>query len=121
MPNTDIQPSGNADADGAANARIVYILYLCGIVLWPVAVVGVVMSYVNRNEAAEWVASHYRFQIRSFWIGLLFGTVCVATVIFVVGYFLLFVALVWWIVRCVKGLKYLANSEPHPNAATWLW
>lgn len=121
MPNTDIQAGGNADAEGGGTARIVYILYLCGIVFWPVCVVGVVMSYVNRGEAAEWAASHYRFQIRTFWIGLLFSVVSVAATFLLVGWLLLLAALIWWIVRCVKGLKSLSTSQPYPNAASWLW
>lgn len=33
-------------------------------------VVGVIIAYFSRNSAAGWVADHYRFQIRTFWIGL---------------------------------------------------
>ena len=120
MPNSEIQPAGDAKGAGGT-ANIVYILYLVAIVFWPVAVVGVIMSYVNRGEAAEWVASHYRFQIRTFWIGLLISVVGVAAAFFLVGYVVLLAGLVWWIVRSVKGLKSLGRSEPYPNPATWLW
>ena len=121
MSDTEIQPVENAEAAGAGTANTVYVLYLVAIVFWPVALIGVIMSYVNRGEAAERVASHYRFQIRSFWIGLLISAVGLATAIFLVGYFVLLAGLAWWIVRSVKGLKSLAKSEPYPNPATWLW
>lgn len=121
MPNSDIHPSGNAAAEGGGTAKIVYFLYLGSIVIGLLAIVGVIMAYVNRNDADEWVADHCRFQIRTFWIGLLFSAVGVATTFFVLGWAVLPIALVWWIVRCVKGLKYVSRSEPYPNAATWVW
>ncbi len=121
MPNTEIQPAGAEEAAGAGTANIVYILYLVAIVFWPLAIVGLIMSYVNRGDAAEWVASHYRLQIRSFWIGLLIGVVGAVGSFFLVGYVVLLAGLVWWIVRSVKGLKSLARSEPYPDPASWLW
>ena len=45
----------------------------------------VVLAYVNRGDGASWVDSHYRFQIRTFWIGLLFATVGSVLSIIVVG------------------------------------
>lgn len=121
MTDTEIERAGSAQAAGAGTANIVYILYLVAIVLWPVALVGVILSYMNRGAAAEWVASHYRFQIRSFWIALLINVVGGVTALFFVGYFVLLAGLVWWIVRSVKGLRSLGRSEPYPNPATWLW
>lgn len=121
MADIEQQPVAKAEGDGAGTAQIVYILYLVAIVFWPIAVVGVIMSYVNRGEAAEWVASHYRFQIRTFWIGLLISLVGVVTVFFLVGYVVLLAGLVWWIVRCVTGLRSLAKSEAYPNPTSWLW
>ena len=121
MPNSDIQPSGNAAAAGGGTAKIVYIVYLCSVVFWVLAVVGLIISYVNRNDAPEWAASHYRFQIRTFWIGLLFSVVAGVAVFIYVGVLLFLAALVWWIVRCAKGLKYVSRSEPYPNVTTWLW
>lgn len=121
MPSSDIQPSGNAAAEGGGTVKIVYFLYLGGIVIGLLAIVGVVMAYVNRNDVPEWAAEHYRFQIRTFWIGVLLTVVGVVATIFVIGWAVLLVVLVWWIVRCVKGLKFVSRSEPYPNVTTWVW
>jgi uncharacterized membrane protein len=29
-------------------------------------VIGVVMAYINKDDAAEWLKTHYQFQIRTF-------------------------------------------------------
>ena len=105
----------------AANARIVYILYLVGLAVGITALVGVVMAYVNRSDAPEWVQTHYQMQIRTFWIGILYGVISALTSFLVIGVFLGLFTLVWWIIRCVKGLKAVSSGNPYPNPAAWLW
>lgn len=100
-------------------AKIIYILYLVGLFIGLTAIIGVVMAYINRSDAPAWLASHYRFQIRTFWIGLLYlllGSILAAVV---VGWLLVIFWMVWLIVRCAQGLKYLGRREAHPNPTTW--
>ena len=121
MSGTEMRPPGNETSKGGATAKIVYFLYLGGIVIGLLAIVGVVVAYVNRDDASSWVANHYRFQIRTFWIGLLVTAVGVSTSFFVIGWAVLAIGLIWWIVRCVKGLKYVSRAEPYPTVTTWVW
>ena len=121
MPNADILPSGSPSADGSGNAKIVYFLYLGAVVFGVLAIAGVIIAYVSRKNAAAWAADHYRFQIRTFWIGLLYGAIGAATSFILVGWLVLLAALIWWIVRSVKGLQYLGQSEPYPKVTNWLW
>jgi uncharacterized membrane protein len=109
------------DAAEADTAKIVYILYLVSLLVGLTAIVGLIMAYVNRGDAPDWVQSHYRFQIRTFWIGLLYGLLSLVTAILVIGIFFGLFTFVWWIVRCAKGLKLLARGEPYEKATTWLW
>ena len=44
-----------AGATAARMATIVYILYLVGLIAGITTVVGVVIAYVNRADAPEWV------------------------------------------------------------------
>ena len=53
-------------------ALIVYILYLAAYVVGITAVIGVIIAHVQVGTAEPVLASHYRFQIRTFWIGLLY-------------------------------------------------
>jgi uncharacterized membrane protein len=105
----------------ASTARVVYILYLVGIVVGLTALVGVVMAYVNRSDAPAWLASHYELQIRTFWIGLLYLLVGGLLAVVVVGYLVLLFWLVWLIVRCAKGMKHLDAGEPYPNPTGWMF
>ncbi|HDP88396.1 MAG TPA: hypothetical protein ENN42_00305 [Thioalkalivibrio sp.] len=102
-------------------AKIVYILYLVGIVVGVTGIVGVVMAYINRREAPDWLQSHYTFQIRTFWIGLLYLFIGTLTVGLVIGAFILLFWLVWLIIRCVKGMQYLDKQQAHPQPETWMF
>lgn len=111
-----------AEAD---TAKIIYILYLVGWFI-PVisAIVGLVMAYMNRAAAPAWVQSHYELQIRTFWIALpciIIGTLVATYIINFIGWLIFVLTIVWWIVRCVKGLKALFDGAPYPNPTTWLW
>jgi uncharacterized membrane protein len=39
----------------------------------------------------------------------------------VIGFFLILAVLVWFIVRCVKGMKLLDEGKPHPNPTGWMF
>jgi uncharacterized membrane protein len=102
-----------------SGASLVYVLYLASFVLGITLLIGVVIAYLNRGEAPDWVRAHYRFQIRTFWILLLFGAIGFVTAPFVIGFIVLVAAAVWLVIRCVKGLKLIGRGEPHPDPATW--
>lgn len=102
-------------------AQIVYILYLVGIVFGITGIVGVIMAYVYKEEAPDWLKTHYRFQIRTFWIGLLYLVIGVLLSFILIGYLVLLFWLVWLIVRCVKGLKTLDQGVAYPDPAGWFF
>jgi|HubBroStandDraft_1064217.scaffolds.fasta_scaffold373126_2 uncharacterized membrane protein len=120
---TQVYPLATHYDPGEGNeANVVYILYLLNLLLPPItAIVGVIMAYVNRADAPEWVKTHYRFQIRTFWIALLYSVIGLLTTILVVGFFFLMFTLIWWVVRCVKGMQQISRGMPCENPATWLW
>ena len=114
--------TGSDGAGGSAEARtasLVYILYLVGLIVGITQLIGLIVAYVNRSDAPGWVASHYRLQIRTFWIGWLYAVIAAFFCLLVIGWALIPVLLVWYIVRMVKGMKYLACGAPYPNPASW--
>jgi len=120
--NATDQAIEKAKSKGAAKmAQIVYILYLIGIVVGLTGLIGLIMAYVNKGDAPDWLKSHYQFQIRTFWIGLLFAIIGGATSAFGVGFLIIFATFVWFVVRCVKGLKVLSKEQAVPNPTTWIW
>jgi uncharacterized membrane protein len=114
-------PTPQQLASSESSARIVYILYLASLLFGITAVIGVVMAYVHQGAAPAGLDTHYRYQIRTFWIGLLYLVVGGILTVVYVGALVLLFALVWFVVRCVKGLKLLGERQPVPDPATWLW
>ena len=110
------------DPTEAGTAKVIYILYLVGMVVPAIVpIIGVIFAYVNRESAPAWLQTHYTMQIRTFWIGLLFFVISLVTVYIYIGYLLGLLTLIWWIVRCAKGLKALFDGVPYADAETWLW
>ena len=119
---TQIYPmGGRGDPVEGETAKVVYILYLVSLIVGLTSIVGVIMAYVNRADAPDWVRTHYRFQIRTFWIGLLYGALSLLTAIIVIGLFFGLFTFIWWIIRSVKGLKSLSAGAAYERPATWLW
>ncbi|MSP20035.1 MAG: hypothetical protein EXQ93_00570 [Alphaproteobacteria bacterium] len=101
---------------------VVYVLYLIGLATGVAAVIGVVLAYVNRDKAAgTWLTSHYRYQTRTFWIGLLICVVGGITVLVGIGFLILLGFAVWVAVRSILGINRLASRQPIANPAAWLW
>ena len=102
-------------------AKVVYILYLVGIIFGLTGIIGVVMAYINKRDAPDWLQTHYQFQIRTFWIGLLYVLIGMILSIILIGYLVLLFWVVWLVIRCVKGMKSLDQKEAHPDPAGWLF
>ncbi len=107
-------------SDERQMATIVYGLYLASHAFPILSVVGVILAYVARDTAPDWLRTHYTFQIRTFWIGLLFWLVSVLTLIVLVGLIGLMATLVWSILRSVLGLNRLVMGEAYPNPYSWI-
>ena len=105
---------------GKTNVQVVYFLYIAGMFIGISALIGIVIAYINRGKAGGWVESHYTWQIRTFWIGLLYSFVSVLLMIVAIGFVLIFAVAIWVIVRCVLGLQAANRDEPVRNPESWL-
>jgi uncharacterized membrane protein len=114
-------PIGRFLSPGGDNAKLVYVLYLASFLVGITVLIGLVMAYLNRGEArGSWVETHYTYQIRTFWIGLLYSIIAVALMIVGIGFLLFIAVAIWAIVRCVKGLQWAAASQPVPRPESWM-
>jgi uncharacterized membrane protein len=94
-------------------AMVVYGLQALGFINGVTWIVGVVIDYVKRDEAAGgWLESHFRWQIRTFWWGLLWGVIGAVLLLVLIGYVVWVAAGIWVIYRIVKGWLYLNDSKP---------
>jgi uncharacterized membrane protein len=108
---------------------VVYALYLLAFATGFTAIIGLVLAYANQNSAGPLMRSHYTFLIRTFWIGLVWCLI--AGMVLGIGIPLSFILIgipllilakvmfalgaVWYGLRCVVGVIYLAQGEPYPR------
>ena len=102
-------------------AKVIYILLIVGTIIGVTGIIAVIMAYVNKDDSTHWLQTHYRFQIRTFWIGLLYATIGTITFSIIIGYFILLFTFFWLIIRCAKGLKQLENKQPVQNLESWMF
>ena len=111
----------NDQSTSTGTAKIVYFLYLASIIINIIAIVGLILVYVNKDDAPAWLESHYRFQIRTFWMAVFYWVTGIMLLHFIIGWVVLLFLFFWLIVRCAKGLKYIDRREAYPNPETWLF
>ncbi len=93
--------------------QLVYVLYALSYFTGVTAIVGIIINYVKKEDVAgTWLESHFRWQIRTFWFGLLWAVIGGITAVFVVGLAILFANFVWIIYRIVKGWLNLNDNKP---------
>ena len=100
---------------GIVGAATIVGAFLTG---WP-SIIAVILNYVKRSEArGTWLESHFRWQIRTFWFGLLWVALCLLFVVATLGigllvaWFPLAVVGVWFIYRIVRGWLALLERRP---------
>jgi uncharacterized membrane protein len=92
---------------------VVYVLQALSFFFGLTAIVGVVINYVKKEDAAGTLyESHFDWQIRTFWWGLLWAVVGFILAFVLIGFAVMFVAWVWAIYRVVKGWLKLNENQP---------
>ena len=100
---------------GIIGAATVVGAFLTG---WP-SIIAVVLNYVKRSEVrGTWLESHFRWQIRTFWYGLLWVAICGLFVVGTLGIGILIAWLplgvvgLWFIYRVASGWLRLKDRRP---------
>ena len=102
-------------------AFAVYVLYLLGYITGITAIIGVVIAYIQADSADAPVKSHYIFQIRTFVIGFIYFLVGLLLLNIAVGALIILWALVWSLIRNVRGLLALNRNDPIANPESWMF
>ena len=94
--------------------QVVYAMQALSFAFGVTALIGLVINYVKREDVAGTLyQSHFDWQIRTFWWGLLWSVIgFVLMFAFGLGLVVLFVAWVWAIYRVVKGWLKLTEGKP---------
>jgi uncharacterized membrane protein len=85
---------------------------------WP-SIIGVILNYVKRGDVrGTWLDSHFRWQIRTFWFGLLWIVLCLSFVVatFGIGIVIAWLPMglvgLWFIYRIIRGWVALSDGRP---------
>ncbi|MEO8115558.1 MAG: hypothetical protein ABI655_14315 [Phenylobacterium sp.] len=114
---------------------VVYALYLLGFATFgATTLVGLIIAYASQAGAGPQSRSHYTFLIRTFWLSLAF--MVVAAVLFAFGLPLSLILIgipllllakavvgltcIWFAVRAILGVVFLARGEGYPRPYAWI-
>lgn len=89
-----------------------------------VGIVAIILAHVKRGEAVgTWLASHYRWLIRTFWFSVLWGVV--GAIIFwillivligpIIAYLIWLATAIWVLYRLIRGYVLFKDSQPVPG------
>jgi uncharacterized membrane protein len=122
---------GAAALGGQAGARerraviAVYVLYLIGFVVWPLALAGFAVALVKRGRSGTVWDSHFRFQVRTAILLLVYVAAVILLMWMTAGPLRIAVNLgagitgiamgFWWIGRAVVGLLKAMEDTPVPR------
>lgn len=112
---------------------VVYALYLLGIVNGLTIILGLILAYAKRGEAGEMARTHYTFLIRTCWlwlawaliggllllIGAPLSLVLIGLPLFALGWLVIGLVHIWFALRAIVGVIYLARDEPYPRPYSW--
>jgi len=104
-------------ADNEQSAKslttVIYALYAASLLVGITGIAAIVMNYIKKEDVAgTFLESHFRWQIRTFWFGLLWGVLGAITMLLVIGWFVLIANGIWIIYRIVKGWLRLNENKP---------
>jgi uncharacterized membrane protein len=101
----------------------IYLLYVAGYFFLIPALIGVIIAHVklDDDDIDPVLRSHYQFQIRTFWIGLLYIAIAFPLCLVLIGFPLLLWWFVWSLIRIVKGTLLITEHKPVANPSSWLF
>ncbi|RYE05920.1 MAG: hypothetical protein EOP33_01525 [Rickettsiaceae bacterium] len=106
------------------NMALIYIMYLCSVVVPLLAIFAMIILYLNRKYYDDSCRTHYVFLLRTFVIKFLIAFIITIfsaiPPINILGFLFNLLTSIWFICRAAFGFKYLVTEKEHPNPLT-LW
>ena len=92
--------------------HVIYALHALSFVFGITGFIAVIINYVKHSDVkGTWLESHFKWQIRTFWWGLLWGIVGIVALYFVIGILILLATGIWYIYRIIKGWLRLNDNH----------
>jgi uncharacterized membrane protein len=92
---------------------LIYILLALGFVTGGLtAIAAVIINYIKRDDVrGSWLEGHFRWQINTFWFGLLWTIIAFLTWLVLLGWFTGALVTIWLVYRIAKGAIYLNDNK----------
>lgn len=109
----EIFQHGEQNVSARSLTIIIYVLYALLPFFFLPVIVAIVLNYIKKEDMAGTpYASHFTWQIRTFWFALLWAILSVPFVLIGLGIVFLCVVFVWYVYRVVKGLLRAIEEKP---------
>jgi len=103
-------------------ANFIYNLFLVAVLIWAIpSFFGFVMALTNKKGAPDWLKSHFSFQVHTFLKGALFTFVSLLTLGLWIGALGIVATVIWWVLRCIEGMRFLKQEKAIPDPGTWYY
>ena len=86
----------------------------------PAILGGLLLAYMNRESAPDWLKTHFTSQIRGFWLYMVYLAISILACAVLIGFLMIFAAMGWFVTRHIIGLGWLLKREAHPRPRSWL-
>lgn len=100
---------------------IVHALNVASCFVGLTGLVALIIAYLKREEMGSdiWYG-HLTFAIRTFWIGFVASLIGIATSFIGIGFLILMLVFVWYLVRTIFALLKAIENKPIPNPDSFL-
>jgi|688.fasta_scaffold630258_1 uncharacterized membrane protein len=89
-------------------------MYLGYALVFVLATCGLLLSYVKKRKVKQkWLSTHFSWQIRSYWFGLLWALIGLELIFVTLGSLLL-INYLWLVYRVSRGIQFLNRQKPLP-------
>ncbi len=115
MTNTQINELSTSERL-ASLRKLTNVLYALYALTWfsggLTALVAVIINYIKRDDTIGTLyESHFRWQINTFWRGIIWGVIGAVLCLIAIGFVVLAILTVWMIYRIAKGWLYLNENR----------
>ena len=121
---TELEPKPEATPTGGFGFNrptIIGLLFVGSYLTGISGLIGLVLAYVWKSEPHQpWVATHYTYLIRTFWLALAAIFIGIITLIIGIGFLILFAVGIWALVRVILSLVKAQQRAPMPDPMTLL-
>ncbi len=133
IPTPATPESYSRNAPGRGYVVVIYGLYIGSIIAVVTAPLGALIAHLRLGRGADWLDTHLRFQIRTFWLGVL--AAAVALLVWHVsglaelspvyawsfGYLFFTLGIAWMMARCAVGVHRLTSNRAIDAPKSWLF